>query len=200
MHDPVAVVASVPALRRGWASSLRTLRFRAEERDDLSSWVQIEGGRAALLITESLNDLQVATNLRYHSEDLAVIVLLPHASEEDQLAALGLGAVGVGDWSASVEEVAVMIQAGLLGRSTIPVRMGPRLAESLDNHAITSLDLSDRALLKNLVHGATIHEVAEQLGYSERDTFRRLRALYHKIGVNTRTEAVVQATRWGFFD
>jgi DNA-binding CsgD family transcriptional regulator len=40
--------------------------------------------------------------------------------------------------------------------------------------------------------------VAERMGYSERAMYRLLRGLYERMGVKTRTEAVLKASRSGW--
>ena len=198
MHVPVAVVASIPALRHGWAAGLRRLRFSVVERESLAGWIRDESGMAALVLMEAAEELTTIIDLT----DLArpsVVILLPHPSEDEQLRALGMGVTGVGDWATSTERVAVMIRAGLQGCSTIPADLMPRIAASLCQPAV-GLDPLDCQLLKGLTGGATVPQLAMEVGYSERETFRRLRALYRRIGVNGRTGAVVQATRWGLTD
>jgi DNA-binding NarL/FixJ family response regulator len=51
--------------------------------------------------------------------------------------------------------------------------------------------------LRLLADGATIHELADKVGYSERALYRILHGLYGRMRVSNRTEAILQAKRWG---
>jgi DNA-binding NarL/FixJ family response regulator len=54
--------------------------------------------------------------------------------------------------------------------------------------------------LRFLAEGATVHELAEKVGYSERALYRVLHGLYGRLRVANRTEAILQAQRWGLLD
>ncbi|MEA2534306.1 MAG: hypothetical protein QOJ93_2117, partial [Actinomycetota bacterium] len=44
------------------------------------------------------------------------------------------------------------------------------------------------------------HELAMSIGYSERALYRMLRTLYAKLGVSSRNEAILQASRRRLLD
>ena len=48
-----------------------------------------------------------------------------------------------------------------------------------------------------LAEGVTVGELADRIGWSERETFRMLGNLYRHLGVRNRTEAIIWATRHG---
>jgi DNA-binding NarL/FixJ family response regulator len=48
--------------------------------------------------------------------------------------------------------------------------------------------------------GGTVQDLAGQAGYSERALYRLLHALYSRMGVSNRTEAILQASRRGLLD
>jgi DNA-binding NarL/FixJ family response regulator len=54
--------------------------------------------------------------------------------------------------------------------------------------------------LADLAAGETVARIAHETGYSERAMFRRLREVYERLGVTSRTEAIVAAERLGLFD
>lgn len=55
-------------------------------------------------------------------------------------------------------------------------------------------------MLQALAHGSTVHELAQEVGYSERELFRILADLYRRMGVSNRSEAIVQVAMWGFLE
>jgi DNA-binding CsgD family transcriptional regulator len=51
-----------------------------------------------------------------------------------------------------------------------------------------------------MAKGATIQQVAATVGYSERALYRLLHGLYGRMRVSNRTEAILQASRWGLLE
>ncbi len=92
-----------------------------------------------------------------------------------------------------------MIEAGLLDRVTLPIEEVRLLVGRIPVVACP-LSGTDRKLLQGLAAGDTVAEVAAQVGYSERETFRRLKQLYTRMGVNGRGPAIVRAVQWGVVD
>ena len=62
------------------------------------------------------------------------------------------------------------------------------------------IDENDQQRLQLLAQGRTVAELADLDGYSEREMFRTLKDLYTRIGVTSRTEAIVWASRYGVLD
>jgi len=56
---------------------------------------------------------------------------------------------------------------------------------------------SERAMLARLASGVALNEIAHQLGTSEHQIDMSLRALFARLGVKTRSEAVASALRRG---
>jgi DNA-binding CsgD family transcriptional regulator len=77
------------------------------------------------------------------------------------------------------------------------VLTGPRYS---DVGARPRLAISDREIewLRTLAAGSTVARLAEGVGYSERAMFRLLRDLYQRLGVKSRTEALMLAQQQGW--
>lgn len=54
------------------------------------------------------------------------------------------------------------------------------------------------AWLRQLASGATVAQLAERAGYSERAMYRLLQALYRELGVRSRNQAIMQAQQKGW--
>jgi DNA-binding CsgD family transcriptional regulator len=54
--------------------------------------------------------------------------------------------------------------------------------------------------LRLLAQGVNVQELARKVGYSERALYRLLHGLYGRMRVSNRTEAILQATRWGLLE
>jgi DNA-binding NarL/FixJ family response regulator len=55
----------------------------------------------------------------------------------------------------------------------------------------------ERAWLRYLAGSGTVTGLARASGYSEREMYRLLGALYRRLGAANRTEALLLAERWG---
>ena len=63
--------------------------------------------------------------------------------------------------------------------------------------AAPSLTVVEQAWLRRLATGGTVAGLARSCGYSEREMYRRLSAVYQRLGARTRTEALLLAERIG---
>lgn len=59
---------------------------------------------------------------------------------------------------------------------------------------------SELGLLQELADGAKVASLARTAGYSQREMYRVLAALYSRLGASTRTEALLRADRWGLLN
>ncbi len=201
MSEPVAVVTPYPALRRGLAAVLAAAAFTPEEPEDPVAWVTADGHRAVLLAVEDRQDVQVVVDLRRRREDLVVVALLPQPTAESVREAVLAGASSVAGWDASPEEVVALLEAGLEARSVLPIEVVRQLARGItDESDAARLTTEQVDWLRALAAGATVYQLAGQVGYSEREMYRLLRALYDRLGVRNRTEALVWAAQRHILD
>jgi DNA-binding NarL/FixJ family response regulator len=63
-----------------------------------------------------------------------------------------------------------------------------------------TLTSAQQTWLRRLASGMTIQELARQVGFSERETYRRLRQIYSAMGVRGRTEALILASASGLLE
>lgn len=91
----------------------------------------------------------------------------------------------------------------------VGVRQLERAALAVQQHATkqrsgtlspVTLDHDQRELLKSVASGKQIARIAEELGYSERSTYRHLAELWKALGVHDRIEGVRKATAEGLLD
>lgn len=115
---------------------------------------------------------------------------------------LHAGALGCLKYDASLDELTAAIAAIGSGRIALPADVAASALARLANprppiHGDYSL-LSEREseVVDHLVRGQTNKEIARDLGLSVRTIEAHLRNVYGKLGVSTRTEAVLLALRW----
>lgn len=66
------------------------------------------------------------------------------------------------------------------------------MAHALPVESDTRLTGEELTWFRRLADGSTVEQVADDAGFSERSMYRRMSAAYRKIGVETRTEAMVR--------
>jgi DNA-binding NarL/FixJ family response regulator len=93
------------------------------------------------------------------------------------------------------------LEAGLNGLALLPVSMARRLVDrSVRQSKPQTLTSVQQTWLRLLASGMTIQELARQVGFSERETYRRLRQIYSAMGVRGRTEALILASASGLLE
>src|SRR5215213_7861453 len=99
---------------------------------------------------------------------------------------------------AELDELVATVWAASRGRTLLPALVARELAARAETSAAVP-DLSDQQVrwLRDLASSATVTSLAKSAGYSEREMYRLLSALYARLGVTTRTEALLRADRWG---
>jgi DNA-binding NarL/FixJ family response regulator len=159
------------------------------------------GRRVVLAPLRSPADCAILERLAGDEE--AVVVALVADDGADGIAhALQHGACGVAPWDADPEEIARVAAAALEGFVMAPVRAATALARrGPDWHRERPpLDATEPAWLVGLSKGASVVQLAERFGYSERAMFRRLAEVYGRLGASNRAEALVAAERLGLLD
>ncbi len=208
----VLIVDHQPLLARGLASLLR---------DEVGVTAFLSSGRSELLAAE-MADYQPevvvlgVTSDMASARDLAKIVLA--ANEDSRLVVLmdpkvnleaadliRLGISSVISRNASLDEVVLAVRQVLAGQTSLDGQMASRLIAEL-SAAVRRSDsvqrdggLTKRELqvLTLVADGLPNRDVANRLHISENTVKNHMRSVHEKLGVRTRTEAVVKAAREG---
>jgi DNA-binding NarL/FixJ family response regulator len=147
--------------------------------------------------TEDLDRLAALCRLRPRP----LIVALPSGD----VTSLGVRAMRAGARSVVAREATVSalqraVSATLDGDAVMPAEVADLLAAGRGGRAPRGSAPSAQqvAWLRRLSDGWTVARLALDTGYSERAMYRLLQALYQKIGVSTRLEAIMLAheERW----
>lgn len=197
MRPATVVISEIPALRRGLATSLRRLRFSVEERDCWPTEVDAAVAPAIVWTCEHSSEVGPARARARPDRDLRLVVLLRAPTTPAVAEALCSGAAAVAGWDVDGPALAALLECADNALVAVPRELAVGLAESADVQPPVGLSEDDRTLLSYLCRGGPVSHLAPRLGYSERETYRRLGDLYRRIGAANRTAAVVAATRWG---
>ena len=130
---------------------------------------------------------------------IPVIAVLPDLTVSDFAEAVRCGAIVAIAEDEPPETFVDALEAASRGWATVPASvlraMAARIPRRPDPAAWVTEDEAD--WLRHLAAGATVTDLAEQVGYSEREMFRTLRETYARLGAKNRTEAIIWATRHG---
>jgi DNA-binding NarL/FixJ family response regulator len=192
----VAIRDPHPLYRLGLATVLREAGFGTAEPDDVDAWARARPRPAVVATMEDARDLELARSLRRTRDDTVLVCLLcEHPAAAYQLA-LSSGADAAVHRDAPLAEILSVFQAALGDRTLLPTGVARTLAEDGGvGCAAPELCDEERALLQTLAAGDTVSQIAEAMGFSDREMYRRLRRLYRRLGCKNRSEALVLAAR-----
>lgn len=167
---------------------------RGVERAAADAGVLDEAGRVVTLIPLSGDDSRCARIDALAADGVVVALLDPF--ETRTIAHAIAHRVGCADLQAEPEQVVAAVLAALDG---MVLMSSEALAGMIGHHPHAGVELSEEEAewLGDLARGATVVQLADDFGYSERAMFRRLHELYTRLGVSNRTEALVTAQRLG---
>jgi DNA-binding NarL/FixJ family response regulator len=190
----VLVVDHQPLLARGLASLLL-----AAEMADYQPRLVVIGTTSGRQVS-----LEIVTLITNADPDCRVIVLVdPFGSiEPNELVRLKVSSLV--SRFASLDEVVLAIRQVLAGQQSLDGYMAARLLNELtlairraDAKSDGGLTKREMQVLELVADGLPNREVANGLHISENTVKNHMRSVHEKLGVKTRTEAVVKAARDG---
>jgi DNA-binding NarL/FixJ family response regulator len=137
--------------------------------------------------------LEALVRLRATGHEAATIVLSAEAGRDRILGAIDAGAAGYVPKSANAREMLDALRRVLDGQVYVPAQV-PFDGSGVSATALTPRQLEVWALL---VQGKPNKAICRQLGLSESTVKTHLAVIFQKLGVHSRTEAVVAAARLG---
>jgi NarL family two-component system response regulator LiaR len=145
--------------------------------------------------------LDVLNQIRALQADAKVLMLTSFDDSEYVLTALRAGAQGYVLKGISDDMLVHAIRAACRGEKVL----SPQVTEQVVQWAITDetavhppsfdLDEEERQILRLLVAGASNADIAEQLFMSQTTVKRKLRTIFERLKVQTRTQAAAEAVR-----
>jgi two-component system NarL family response regulator len=141
-----------------------------------------------------LDGVAVTERLRPMFPELAIVILSTYDTDDDILRALRAGAKAYLLKDTPPEELANCVRAVHSGRNYVSATIGAKLAAQATQ---TSLTFRELDVIKLIAHGCLNKEIADRLDITEGTVKSHTSALFHKLGVANRTEAVREAVRRG---
>lgn len=133
-----------------------------------------------------------------HASERPTVVVLPEPDIDQYVRGLAAGA-GVVQLDTPTSVMMEVVVAAIRGEALVPMTVTQALAQHVPptKSDMVALPLSplEKRLAGELVGGASIADLAAQVGYSERTVRRKLQGLYLKLGASNRAEAVEVITQ-----
>lgn len=196
----VAVVDPLPLFQHGVAAALSAAGFEVEEPADLFAWARRAPLRVVLLTLAAERDWRLLAQLGKAESGAAVLALMEDGATGPCVRAIRAGARSVLLRQATAPMLRRAVEATIDGHSVLPTAVAIALAaggpSGAERHAAPSQD--QVVWLRRLATGATVAQLAGDVGYSERAMYRMLQALYQQIGVGTRMQAIMRAQELGW--
>jgi DNA-binding NarL/FixJ family response regulator len=150
---------------------------------------------------EPIDGIEATRRIRMEYDDVEVVVLTSFGEQERVQAALEAGASGYLLKDADADEVAVAVRAAHRGELQLDPAVARRLTESLRtpsaHDTLRRLTSREVEVLRLLGEGEPNKSIASALGISERTTRTHVSNILSKLGLSSRTQAALWATREG---
>lgn len=199
----IGVDLEMPTLLRGrLAAALNRIRLTWQPVDDLHEWITSHQGAVVFFSADSSNshDKLLSREARQYQVDL-VAVIDGDSTPADYRRWLRVGCASVVDTTTSTNELALRIEAALLGSVVIPTKSAAAIAQRLaEPPAGLTINPRQTKILEALASGATLPAITKSLDRSERHTRRLIRNLVDQMSEANTHAAVATATRWGWIE
>ena len=193
----VALFNLPPVYRRGLGVGLTEAGYVVHLPSDITTWASEASGRKVAVTTDSDESLEALDGVRAAAPDIVSVVLIEDATLAGYSRALPRCTAAV-PLHAELDDVLTAIRAAQNGFTLVPIDIARVLAGRGEASAEPP-ELSERELgwLRALADNVTVLSLARASGYSEREMYRLLSALYERLGTTTRTSALLRADRLG---
>jgi DNA-binding NarL/FixJ family response regulator len=177
------VVATFPQVKI--VAHLQTIREVPAILEEMEVDVVVFG--ISIPVSECLRFASIASG---SSRNVGIVVIQPHLRPETAFTLVKQGVHGVLDEFASEQDLADAIATVATGSTFFSKHAREILAASMSRAAIylTPRELEVAALL---MRGESNYRIAQALGLKEKTVEAHLTNIYGKLGVNSRTEAII---------
>lgn len=144
-----------------------------------------------------VNGIEATRLLRGEYPDVAIVILSAYDDAQYVHAALGAGASGYLLKTVDAHELLDSVTRVALGETTLSPPVARRVLSWVAHPTQDLPQLSDRELqvLELAAQGASNRSISNSLSLSTRTVEAHMRSIFDKLGVSSRTEAVIYALR-----
>ena len=200
MTVELAVCDPLPVFRYGLLCALGVGGVDLATVEEARVWL---AGRTAGVLLLTLNNdaaLALLDQLRGRQTSVSVVVVIPTASEIEVANVLRAGAVNYVPREAPTSRFREVVDETLRGSVTLTIAAlhAAVAPPHLRTSALNGPSDVEVGWLRQLAAGSTVAALSEAAGYSERMMFRKLRDLYWRLGVDSKTGALMLAQNAGW--
>ena len=152
----------------------------------------------------NLNGIEAAKQIKQACPSIAILIVSAYSYESYVLASLRAGAAGYLLKNAPLRDLVGAIRAVHAGEAVFDLKAASqlltRLAAEKGQETTGTIDLQPREMevLKLAAKGMSNRQIAHDLVVSERTVQTHLANIFRKMGVSSRTEAVIHALKEGW--
>ena len=190
----VAMLLAPPEENRRVAAALHRAGYRPVVPTDVLDWAARQE-HTLVLITDSDRSLALLRGVIDAGADPRAVVLArtPGADRYRSLLRHCTAALPAGSPDA---DIVAAVRAAHRALSCLPRTAVSALTGALEEQPPALTD-TERVWLRALADNVTVATLARASGYSQREMYRLLAEVYRRLGVATRTEALLRADRLG---
>ena len=159
----------------------------------------LEDGPVVAVLRQAQGPALAALRLQGR-EPLESVHVLEEGSLQAYTDALRAGATGAFATDAELDHIVRVVRSAAVGRTLLPLQVARALGRRRSGPPPPQLQRHERQYLRRLADGGTVAGLARASGWSEREMYRLLSAVYARLGATNRTEALLLAERWGLLD
>ncbi|WP_375430543.1 response regulator [uncultured Friedmanniella sp.] len=203
----VLVVDDHPVVRRGLAALIATLPGFAVAGEAVDGETAVKDAQLTRpdvvvmdLAMPGIGGLEAVRRITAGTPSVAVLVLTMHEDDETVRAALQAGARGYLLKGAEQEAIESALRAVVAGQTVMAAGVAARLLQAPAvpaGPAFPELTAREHEVLEGLARGWSNATVAASLALSSKTVSNHISSVFTKLGVATRSEAIVLAHRRG---
>lgn len=193
---PFDVVNVSPVYERGLLDLASEIGLRPVKPRSVKVWLATTPEAVAAVAVRELDDMATLRDLLDARAHAVVVALIGESKPWWYAETLAAGADAVVSIDAPPQAIKDALEAAMRRVVLLPRDVARTIASHAPGAAV-SLDDERVGWLRRLAAGITIDELAHEIGYSRRATYRLLRGVYRDIGAPNRTSALVAAARSG---
>lgn len=198
MQRQAGLLGAPPTYRRGLQASLADHGWAVHLLEDTHTAVPTTDLDVVIVLDDPGDIERTRTAAEEHD---TVITLLPDPIAEDHVACVRAGATAVADANGEPETIAAALDAVATAQVLVPATTFQRLVAIARSHGDdVQLAQSEIDWMRKLAAGDPVRDLAKTGSWSDRAMHRALAALYRRIGVTNRDQAVAWAARHGLLD
>lgn len=144
------------------------------------------------LVMPTLSGAEAARRIKGQNPAIRVLILTSYGTASELVDALAAGVDGVLLKNAPADDVLDAIRAVLRGKRVIPPDIDAFIREESSAPRISARQME---ILQSAARGFTTREIAGQLGISVSRVLKHFHAIFEKMGVSNRAEAIASAMR-----